>query len=359
MAHSGNMSVVRFRSLVPLVAVAVAFGCQYPRPADVPNDADPTGGSDAPPNVVITAGPADASTSGPFASFSFTVAEGTPYCSFDNETPAPCTSPVERSLPEGTHSFAVQAENQQGVVDRARRTWSVVCAPASVGPHTIGLFHLDEPDGTQVLHNEVATTPLSDGYLGVGPDDTMGDPARTNSGRFGRGLMFVSPLELATIIANRELAVVTAHSASLWFMSQSASAGNYILADSGQAPSQLHYSLQYSQDVSANNRIYWYLQMLDATGSPSYSETLFVDVAPMAWHHVVVSVVPGVEARLWVDGEPHDAMQPAMLTGSTAPGTFRLAQVMERGPFFIDEIVVEDRAATAESIRDAWCPASN
>jgi hypothetical protein len=251
----------------------------------------------------------------------------------------------------------VQAENVQGVVDRARRTWSVACLPAAAGPHTIGLFHLDEPDGVQTLHNEVTTIPPSDGYLGVAPDDTMGDPARTNSGRFGRGLMFVSPLELTTIIANREVATVAAHSVSLWFMSQSASAGNYILADSGRTPSLLHYSVQYNQDINGtNNRIYWYLQMLDATGNPTYSETLFVDVAPMVWHQVVVSVVPGVEARLWVDGAPHDVTQPAMLTGSTAPDTFRLAQVMERGPFFVDEIVVEDRAATPESIRDGWCP---
>lgn len=142
-------------------------------------------------------------------------------------------------------------------------------------------------------------------------------------------------------------------------MSQSVSPGAFILADSGRMPSQLHYGLQYIQDVNANNRVYWNLQALDGDGNPGYAETIFVDVAPMVWHHVVVSVVPGLEARLWVDGQSYDSMQPTMFTGTTSPGSLRLAAVMERGPFFVDEVTVEDRAATTESIRNAWCPVSN
>lgn len=187
----------------------------------------------------------------------------------------------------------------------------------------------------------------------------MSDPTRTNGGRFGRGLRYDSALEQATIVANKEIATVGEHSVSLWFMSQSGSPGTFMLVDSGRIPSQLHYSLQYVQDVNAKNRVYWNLQALDANGDPGYSETIFVDVTPMVWHHVVVSVVPGTETRLWVDGVSHDTTQPAMFTGATSPGSLRLAAVMERGPFFVDEVAVEDRAATAESIRNAWCPVTN
>lgn len=87
---------------------------------------DPTG----PPDTTITGGPADASTTGPSTSFSFTATDaGAGFeCKLDAE-PAftTCTSPENLSgLSNGSHTFSVRAVNANGPdASPATRTWNV------------------------------------------------------------------------------------------------------------------------------------------------------------------------------------------------------------------------------------------
>ncbi len=329
--------------------------CQFPRPADVPDDGV---APDARENVMITAGPSDGSTAGPLTAFSFTVSQGTPYCSFDGAPPTPCSSPITQSLPAGIHTFTLQAEDSQGVVDRESRTWTVACVAAVPGPNTLGLFHFDEPDGTQALHNEVATTPNSDGFLGNDPIDTMFDPTRTNNGRYGRALLFQDSSQTATVVPNRQISSLGEHTLALWFLPQYPSPAYYTLAGTGRSPpaSLFAYDLQYIQNVEMNHRVIWTLMTLDQDGVSVYAENLTVDVEPGRWHQVVVAYKPGTVATLWVDGVPHSAAQAAMFTGTANPLTLRVARGLERGPFIVDEVELLDQAATPDSVLQQWCP---
>ncbi len=340
-----------------LLVAANAVGCQFPRPADVPDkpDAQPM---DAPENVMITAGPDNAATTGPFVSFSFAAVEGTPNCSFDGAPPLPCASPIERSLPAGIHTFTVQAEDSRGVVDREMRTWTVACAPRAPGANSLGLFHFDEPDGVQSLRNEIATTPSSDGWLGIDPGDTMADPMRTDAGRFGRGLMFLELMHEATVVPNREITTLDQHALSLWFLPQRPAAGSWGLAMAARSAPvfRFSYDLFYFRDLDLSSHVYWNISALDSEGTATYSEVIKVEVDPTRWHHVVVSYAPGTVATLWVDGSPHDAAQPTMFTGSVNPATLRVGRVLDRGPFTIDEVALESQPASLASIRAEWCP---
>ena len=81
------------------------------------------------PDTTITGGPANASTSGPSVSFSFSSNEtGTFECKLDGGSFASCTSPKTYSgLTDGSHTFAVRAVDQAGNTDATpdSRTWTV------------------------------------------------------------------------------------------------------------------------------------------------------------------------------------------------------------------------------------------
>jgi hypothetical protein len=96
------------------------------------------------PDTMITAGPADSSsTTDTSASFSFTADEPATFqCSLDTATPSACTSPAGYTgLAAGAHSFSVQATDTAGNTDQspATRSWTVTATTPGmvVGRKTI------------------------------------------------------------------------------------------------------------------------------------------------------------------------------------------------------------------------------
>jgi hypothetical protein len=81
------------------------------------------------PDTTITAGPANASTSGPSVSFSFSSDEmGTFECQLDSASFASCASPqAYTGLSDGSHTFSVRGVDQAGNTDATpdSRTWTV------------------------------------------------------------------------------------------------------------------------------------------------------------------------------------------------------------------------------------------
>jgi hypothetical protein len=89
-----------------------------------------------PPETTITSGPANGSTTGPSVTFNFTSSEtGSIFqCSVDGAPFLPCSSPLNLSLANGAHTFAVRAIDGVGNVDPtpATRSWTVDAIPPAV-----------------------------------------------------------------------------------------------------------------------------------------------------------------------------------------------------------------------------------
>ena len=124
---------------ISLIAIFVV-GCSVPH-KQAPDAGPDAGTPDAPPDTTtpettITSGPAMFSNQSA-AMFEFTAdKDGATFeCSVDRETPSPCTSPFTRTLPDGSHSFAVRAIDPLGNRDPtpAEALWMI----DTVAPDTV------------------------------------------------------------------------------------------------------------------------------------------------------------------------------------------------------------------------------
>ncbi|MDB4957434.1 MAG: OmpA domain protein [Myxococcales bacterium] len=264
------------------------------RATDAAGHDDPTPASRAwtvdtvAPDVMITAGPANGSTSGPRVSFAFTASEGVIACSFDSAAFAPCASPIAVNLPAGAHQFAVRATDAANNSTTATRSWTVACAaPDPSG--AAGLLHLD--DTGQTLANAVtggAAATLGD-TTAVEPTD----PAPLASARFGGGLSFTST-DSDHVSWPTALAAMPNLTLELWAKPSAMAGARDLVTNSdgriavrvtADSPTTVHFSITIVEG---------------GMGGQTRTVTS-ASVAANTWHHVLASLQePSV--RLWVDG---------------------------------------------------------
>ncbi|MDB4963770.1 MAG: putative internalin [Myxococcales bacterium] len=230
------------------------------------------------PELMLTSGPADGSTSGPYVSFGFTASEGTLECSFDGGTFFACTSPASFNMTAGGHTFTVRTTDGAGNTVSASRAWTVECAPpAATGAS--GLLHLD--DTTQTLENATG------GAAAVLGDDATAeaiDPAPT-TGRFSGGLAFTA-VEGDRVSWPAAIGATSELTVELWARPE-ASAGTRDLFVSGDG----RVAIRVVFDTASTVR---FQATVDGTTATSAA------VPATAWHRILMSVqAPTV--RLWVD----------------------------------------------------------
>jgi hypothetical protein len=128
-----------------------------------------------PPETTITSGPANGSTTGPSVTFNFTSSSSETgsifQCSVDGAPFLPCSSPLNLSLANGAHTFAVRAIDGVGNVDPtpATRSWTVDAIPPAVTSVTSttsnGMYGVGATINVTVNFNESVT--LTGGSLQV------------------------------------------------------------------------------------------------------------------------------------------------------------------------------------------------
>jgi len=294
------------------------------------------------PDLMITSGPANGSTSGPRVIFTFTAGDGTVACSLDAVAFVACTSPVAFSLPAGPHQLRVRATDAAGNLATDTRAWTVACsAPTTIG--ATGLLHLDELDQTVV--NAVA----GGGGATLGDDLTVepGDPARV-AGRFGGGLAFMAA-EVDHVTWPALLGATIELTIELWAQPDSP-AGLRVLLASGDGRVGVRATALSPTTVQFSVAIV-------ETGPTA--QTRIVTSAPAAagtWHHVLVSLQEPT-LRLWVDGMRTEAIDvrpttplalDAIRLGGEAPTAYSGA---------LDEVWLAQTALTADEAALArYCP---
>ncbi len=291
-----------------------------------------------PPDLAITAGPANGSTSGPRVTFAFTASDGTVACSFDGAPFTACTSPVATNLPAGAHQFSVQATDAAGNVAVLTRSWTVACtAPTTVG--AAGLLHLD--DTGQTLANAVAG-----GAAATLGDSTMvetDDPAEITAGRFG-GAIQLTAAESDHVAWPIALPAMSDFTIELWAMPNGA-AGTHAVFASGDGRVVIAVTAATPSTVT--------FTVTTMIGNKTFATTS-APVASGAWHHVLASLqIPGL--RLWVDG---------VLTSvnNVASGSSPAFDSIQLGGTYdgaLDEVWLAQTAITAnEDALARYCPAN-
>jgi len=250
------------------------------------------------PDVAITSGPANGSTSGPRVVFGFTASDGAVACSFDGGGFVACASPFAVNLPAGSHQFAVRATDAADNVTTVTRAWTVACgAPDTAG--AAGLLHLD--DTGQALANAVIGGAAA--TLGDTLEDEAGDPAVLATGRFGGALAFTAAVSdhVAWPLA---LAAMPEFTIELWSRPSSpAGARDVMVSGDGRialrvtavSPTTVRFSIAIAVDRK---------QTRIATSAP---------VLAGAWHHVLASL-RAPRLRLWVDGVRTEAADVQLIT---------------------------------------------
>jgi hypothetical protein len=239
------------------------------------------------PDVMITAGPANGSTSGPRASFTFTVSDGAVACSWDSGVFAACASPAAMNLPAGPHSFAIRATDTAGNITTVTRSWTVACsAPDTLG--AAGLLHLD--DTGQTLANAVTGGAVA--TLGDTTAVELADPAAT-TGRFAGALAF-TPTENDHVAWPIALPAMASLTVELW-AKPNASAGvrDLLVSSDGRVALQVTATSPTMVQFSIS---------ITETGSGGLTRTATsASVVAGTWHHVLASLQDPT-VRLWVDG---------------------------------------------------------
>ncbi|HEX3482182.1 MAG TPA: LamG-like jellyroll fold domain-containing protein [Kofleriaceae bacterium] len=297
------------------------------------------------PNIVITAGPGNATTSGPRVGFSFTVSDGAIACSLDGAGFAACASPFAVSLPAGPHSFAVRATDGAGNATTVTRSWTVACAPPDAGG-AAGLLHLD--DAGQTLANAVAGG--APATLGDTTAVEPGDPAALAAARFGGGLAFTAAEgdHVAWPVALPPQPELTIE---LWAR-PAGSAGSHDLLVSSDG----RVALQVT--AASPTAVQFSIAVTDGGPGGPGGMTHTVSsaaVAADAWHHVLASLqAPAL--RLWVDGVRTEA-------AGVMPGPLGLDAVRLGGAAAtaydgaLDEVWLAQTAITSDDAALArYCP---
>jgi hypothetical protein len=344
-----NAAFTACMSPVALTALAQGAHSFAVRATDAAGHADATPATRAwtvdtvAPDVMITAGPAAMSTSGPRVTFAFAVSDGAVACSFDGGPFAACTSPVAANLPAGVHQFSVRATDGVGNVTTAPRMWTVACnAPDPAG--AAGLLHLDDTD--QTLAN--AVTGGAPATLGDTAVVELADPAPLATGRFGGALAFTAAEDdhVAWPIA---LVAMSDLTIELWAR-PGASAGARDIAVSGDGRIALRVS------AASPTTVQFSIAIAEGGMMGMTRVATSAAVAAGAWHHVVVSLQQPA-LRLWVDGARTEAGMVA-LAAPLALDTLRLggsgAAAYEGA---LDEVWIAQTAITAdETARGRYCP---
>lgn len=295
------------------------------------------------PDVAITTGPANGSTSGPRVVFGFTASDGAVACSFDGGGFVACASSIAVNLPAGPHQFAVRATDAAGNLTTVTRAWTVACsAPDAAG--AAGLLHLDDT-GQSLANAVIGGAPAT---LGDTLEVEAGDPAALAVGRFGGALAFTAtdsdhvawPLALA---ARPDLTI------ELWSRPSSpAGARDVVVSGDGRialrvtavSPTTVRFSIAIAEDRAGT-------QTRIATSAA---------VTAGAWHHVLASL-RAPRLRLWVDGVRTEAANVKLAT-SPALDSLRLggsAATAYDGA--LDEIWVAQTAITGDDAALArYCP---
>lgn len=270
------------------------------------------------PDVMITSGPADASTVGPRVVFGFTVTDGTVECAYDAGAFAACSGTSATNLPAGAHTFRLRATDAAGNVTNATRAFTVACAaPDAAG--AAGLLHLD--DSGQTLAN---ATGGAGGTLGTTDQPEAVDPA-LGPGRFGGATIFTAGDVASWPAALGALGDFTVELAA------SPTAGD-IFVTSGLA-------IRATAN-GANVRI---TAEADATATSAV-------VPANVWHHILVSRSGGT-LQLWVDGVRTQAAS----SGATAFDAITLGGGTYGGA--IDEVYVATTGiADDEAALGRYCP---
>jgi hypothetical protein len=244
------------------------------------------------PSVSITAGPANASTSGPRVVFTFAVSDGSVACSFDSAAFAACASPVAVNLPAGAHGFAVRATDAASNVTTVTRSWTVACAAPDVAG-AAGLLHLD--DTGQSLANAVpggAAATLGD-TVAVEP----GDPAPLAAARFAGGLTFTAA-ESDHVAWPLALPAMSDLTIELWARPASSAGARDLLVNSDG-----RVALRVT--AASPTQVQFSITVIDAGMAGAAHTASSASVAAGAWHHVLASL-QAPTLRLWVDGVRSD-----------------------------------------------------
>jgi hypothetical protein len=240
------------------------------------------------PDVMITAGPATGSTSGPRVSFTFTVSEGTIACSFDGAAFTTCASPAAVNLPAGAHQFSVRATDPANNITTATRSWTVACtAPDTLG--AAGLLHLD--DTGQTLAD--AVTGGVPATLGDTTAVEVADPTALATARFGGGLSFTAP-ENDHVAWPVALPAMPNLTVELW-AKPSAMAGARDIAVSGDG----RVALRVTADSPTT--VVFSITIVESGLGGMVRTVSSGSVAAGAWHHVLASLQEPA-LRLWIDG---------------------------------------------------------
>jgi hypothetical protein len=295
------------------------------------------------PDVMITAGPAAASTSGPRVTFAFAVSDGAVACSFDGGAFGACASPVATNLPAGPHQFAVRATDGVGNLTTVTRAWTVACsAPDPAG--AAGLLHLD--DTGQTLANAVT------GGVPATLGDTIAvepaDPTPLAAGRFGGALAF-SAAEDDHVAWPLALLAMSDLTIELWAR-PNAPAGARDIAVSGDGRIALRAT------AASPTTVQFSIAIAEGGAAGTTRVATSAAVAAGAWHHVLVSLQQPA-LRLWVDGVRTEVGAVA-LGAPLALDTLRLgggAAAAYDGA--LDEVWIAQTAITAdEAVRGRYCP---
>ena len=285
-----------------------------------------------PPTATFSQGPTDASTTGPYVTFAFTVSEGQASCSVDGGAAAPCTSPVSLNLPAGSHTFAVSATDGAGNTGTTARTWTVACsAPDATG--AAGVLHLDVADQIQ----PDAAAGGAPATLGDTPTAEATDPMFVAAARFGGGFAFNTSQHISWPAM---LGPTTALTFELWSNPDASASGPRDLVDSGDGRAALRLL-----PISAT-QVRYILTIANQT-------VMSAPVAGGAWPHVLASF-SAPSLRLWVDGVRTEAdnvtlgSQPVALDNLILGATYGGS---------LDEVWIAQTAITTDdAARARYCP---
>ena len=234
------------------------------------------------PDVMITGGPAEATTVGPRVGFTFSTSEGALDCAFDAGAFAPCAGAVATNLGDGAHAFRVTATDPAGNTTTLTRNFTVACA-AAPATGAAGLLHLD--DAGQVLANAAGGAAA---VLGTTELAEVVDPA-LGAGRFGGGATF-SAVEGDRIAWPAALGATADLSVELYARPDALAGSLLANGDSGLA-------IRVAAATPTTVRIT--ASVTEAGGAVRTVQS--APVAAGAWHHIMMSS-SAAGLRLWVDG---------------------------------------------------------
>jgi Concanavalin A-like lectin/glucanases superfamily len=295
------------------------------------------------PDVTITGGPGNGSTSGPRVVFTFTVSDGAMTCTLDGDAVAGCASPLAINLPAGAHQLSVPASDGAGNVTVVTRAWTVACGAPSVAG-AAGLLHLDTAD--QAPANAVAGG--APATLGDTAAVEPADPAALAAGRFAGALAF-TPTENDHVTWPIALPAMTDLTLELWAHPDApAGARDVVVSGDGR--------LALRVIATSPDTVRFTISVVEGGMGGVTRSVSSVDVAAGVWHHVLASLqAPAL--RLWVDGRRTEVAS-VDLGAPLVLDTLRIGGTVTTSyDGALDEVWIAQTAITADEAALArYCP---